>query len=1416
MPTEPRNPASLCEEVSEDLARVLDGTAPTELYDHLADCDGCRDLRHDAERAASFVRASAADYRPPSDLAERALAAIDARPPTTERLTPPAAAAPTPGAPPEPRDPAEKAPTTERLTPPAGEAQGAPRDPVEEPSNTEPVEPQEREAATGSERGASAPTTQDPGLASAPAAKRGDTSQPRPLRLRRSTVIVGILAAAAAATFVMTRKHGSPDGGPVAVAAPWAGSVTSLARVAVGGGDGLVRCAPGGTSCAPLDARATVAKGSVLRTDHATRAELTLDDGTSLVLDRDTEIELDGAADRAAKLTRGALVLDVAHVDGTNARLAVPGGKLEVLGTKFAVYADRDGARVEVTRGVVQLSDAQGARDKVYAGEEGRLGGGRKLSVVPSTDLADTIAWSERSFRSPSKDGAEEPLRGLGELKARKPGTQDERDGAVRLAKHDVRVRISDGVARTEVEEIFENTTGEELEGIFRFPLPPDAQIERLALEVNGKLEEGAFVEKEKAQAIWRGVIQNAAPKAPKPVEEIIWVPGPWRDPALLEWKRGGRFELRIFPIPKRGSRRLVLAYTQGVPQVGGVRRYTYPLPYDAKGSTTIADFRFDAQVLGHDKVYGLRTRGYDVVAKESAVSLVKSGFTPTGDLTIEYALPDAGAEVTTYAYKQDGDDSAYALIQLRPKFPRVREDADRDHVIVLDTSRSMVGERLERARRVVSAMVREMDESDRVLVMACDSTCRTWGEGMARAGRRAADAATSFVDRERADGASDVAQMVGRAASEGRKASSRGRKTFVTYVGDGAASVGPTKPDHMTLEIRRQLGSDDVTVNAVAVGQDADAPLLSAVARGGGGVLVPYVPGEGATAVALSALSASYGVRIAQPELTLPAGLEAVSPSTLDSIRAGGETLVVARMTAREIDGEATLRGKLGKEHYERKLALKVVASTDAGNAFVPRQYAALRIADLERRGGEDTKKQIVDLSKRFSVASRYTSLLVLESEAMMNAFGLKRASASPAWTGEQAAVGTATEQAEAALMQDPIGDAEGEAAGGMARGSGADGSRMNAYGGGAPRAAAKSAGPRSLDGDGYAEPPPPPAPTRAAPAEIAEPKKMERDRRPPQPDVTPRSRPLVPMRRVWDRKATISQDPGAFQAKDVDRIARAEQKLADSPESRNVTKELFGLYAQGGRAERAAELAERWASKDAMDLEALAARADSAARAGDREAAVRILGGIVDMRSDDAAAQRRLARLYELLGDRDRACAHRVALAEQRADDLAAQAEAVTCARSTGRSELAERLLGDVASDKRRQVEALLAKPAPDPSVLAGDVRLEGTWSGGDVDLALVDKAGQRLSWTGGGKAPVTAAGVTSGTGESLAFAGLGQGNYAIEVTRAVPGTETIRGTLVVRAAGETRSIPFTLTGTRLDVGRVNIFYTSRLVPM
>ena len=337
--------------------------------------------------------------------------------------------------------------------------------------------------------------------------------------------------------------------------------------------------------------------GGKLVTDAKTRARLMMDDGTELLVERDTEISVDESV-RTLRVVRGTVLADVAHLDGAPlAHLLLPTGDVRVLGTKLLVTAMQDRSNVEVLRGDVEILSGT-SRTAVRAGEEAVITGER-VDVAPANDMAQRSAFGQALAHNEDTDL---PVSGLGELRARKPGNTTEKDRAVRLQAHDVKIRVAGTVARTEIDETFFNDTDDVLEGVYRFPLPPGAEIERLALEVDGKMIEGEFTDKSKAAAIWRGAIQNAAPKAPKPRAEIIWVPGPWRDPALLEWQQGGRFELKIFPIPKRGARRVVIAYTETVQSSGNMRRYTYPLPQSTASALTIGSFHVDARVVGYDK----------------------------------------------------------------------------------------------------------------------------------------------------------------------------------------------------------------------------------------------------------------------------------------------------------------------------------------------------------------------------------------------------------------------------------------------------------------------------------------------------------------------------------------------------------------------------------------------------------------------------------------------------------------------------------------------------------------------------------------------------------------------------------------------------------------------------------------------
>src|SRR5262249_49765359 len=158
-------------------------------------------------------------------------------------------------------------------------------------------------------------------------------------------------------------------------------------------------------------------------------------------------------------------------------------------------------------------------------------------------------------------------------------------------------------------------------------------------------------------QKIWNGVIRHATPKEQRrQQEEWVWVPGPWHDPALLEWKQGGRVELRIFPIPAHGTRRVVLAYTQPVPSRGVARRWTYALP---QGNSSPAD-HFAANLwVANDQA---RALGYPFQSAAerggTRMHFSANGFVPNGDLIVDFT-PRHRQPISWWTY---GDTALFAI----------------------------------------------------------------------------------------------------------------------------------------------------------------------------------------------------------------------------------------------------------------------------------------------------------------------------------------------------------------------------------------------------------------------------------------------------------------------------------------------------------------------------------------------------------------------------------------------------------------------------------------------------------------------------------------------------------------------------------------------------------------------------------
>src|SRR5262249_5514870 len=124
---------------------------------------------------------------------------------------------------------------------------------------------------------------------------------------------------------------------------------------------------------------------------------------------------------------------------------------------------------------------------------------------------------------------------------------------------------------------------------------------------------------------------------------------------------------------------------------------------------------------------------------------------------------------------------------------------------------------------------------------------------------------------------------------------------------------------------------------------------------------------------------------------IELPPAFQEVRPTAPSNVRIGEEVLVVGKLGYGEMKGDVTLRGTLGGAPYARTWPLRWGEGV-RHNPRVPRLWAEARIDELSGSTEKVAIDEVVALSKRYHVMSRYASLLVLENDQMFAELGVKR----------------------------------------------------------------------------------------------------------------------------------------------------------------------------------------------------------------------------------------------------------------------------------------------------------------------------------------------------------------------------------------------------------------------------------------
>jgi Ca-activated chloride channel family protein len=599
-----------------------------------------------------------------------------------------------------------------------------------------------------------------------------------------------------------------------------------------------------------------------------------------------------------------------------------------------------------------------------------------------------TVAESRGSGSDGSDNGAEEsPLagpRGLGTMTGRAPGTTAIIAG-VRLASHKVNVVIRDGLARTEVEETFENTTARVLEGRYVFPVPPDASVSRLALYVGTELVEGEIVERERAARIFKGIVEDTV----RP-----------RDPALLEWVKGSEVSLKVFPLPAHGTRKIVIAYDQVLSEASSQVRYLYPLSLGQDRAVTIDELSIDVTAAdATTSLVGVRTPGYAATTAPSGplhVGYSAHAFTPAGDFILEYerapsAGPDvsahpapvsAGGEIGKKAVAEDG----YLTMRLPITAPAVTPArVAHDRAIVLDVSQSQSKETLAGEIAVARGLIRRLDGGERFTVLACDSACRTFPEdGLATASATTIEDAGRWLAAVDVGGSSDIAGAL--LAATKRIGSDRAGQ--IVYLGDGAASAGELTAETIAARVRPEIVAHKIDVRLFGAGRSVDEVVLGGLARSLGASYERVSTGESLPRRIDAIALGLDNPLLVDAALVVPEGIYDVHPKVLPNLHAGQEIMITARARAGE-RGEIKIKGTLGGAPYE---GAKAIVWETAAAPVPPRLWASAKIADLEGSNDEASRKEVVALSQAHRVMSRAASFLVLENDRMFSEFGIER----------------------------------------------------------------------------------------------------------------------------------------------------------------------------------------------------------------------------------------------------------------------------------------------------------------------------------------------------------------------------------------------------------------------------------------
>ena len=561
---------------------------------------------------------------------------------------------------------------------------------------------------------------------------------------------------------------------------------------------------------------------------------------------------------------------------------------------------------------------------------------------------------------------------------------------AAPLISTDVTFRVSGPVARARLVQTFSNPQPDWYEGVYIFPLPENAAVDRLRLRVAERVVEAEIRERAAARAAYEQARSNG------------------RRAALLDEERPNIFTTQVANIGPRETIVVELEYQQILRYQDGRFSLRFPMVvgprYSAAGPLRVADVERITPPVMRPGTEGERSNPVAIhVALDAGVPLesvessshriavaapsesrreiaLAAGATPANrDFELSWT-PRAGHAPQAAWFTEEKDGKHYGLLMLLPPAAAYGARLPREVIFILDTSGSMAGSSIRQAKEALELALGRLGPGDRFNVIEFNSYAQRLFDEAREATPDNVRRAARWVGALQARGGTEMAPAI-KLALNGDEGGSDGSRRVrqVIFLTDGC--VG--NEEELFRLIRERLGGSRLFT--VGIGSAPNSHFMTKAAQLGRGTFT-YIGRVEQVREKMSELFAKLETPVMKGlEVRWPHGVQAESwPARIPDLYAGEPLVLTAALD--KLQGDLQISGERDGQLRQATVPLARAPTGEgiAGEGIAPvwarEKVASLMDALREGTPEDEIRARVIELATAHRLVTRYTSFVAVD----------------------------------------------------------------------------------------------------------------------------------------------------------------------------------------------------------------------------------------------------------------------------------------------------------------------------------------------------------------------------------------------------------------------------------------------------